>query len=215
VSRRTAENMNIMMRAVVTEGTGKNGALDFATVVAKTGTSSSHRDAWFVGFTGALVTGVWVGYDDFRPMAGITGGSLPAQAFKAYMSVAHKNYRSIPPIPGLGLDANQVAEQQRLQDLKRTDPGLAQAQMAQAAQKKTSLMPDQTRDALKKLSDAMRQAAGLQPTPASVTPSSGAAPPGLTPPPKSPRPPDQKAKPAPAVPERRAAMPGGVERPRP
>jgi penicillin-binding protein 1A len=215
VSRRTAENMNIMMRAVVTEGTGKNGALDFATVVAKTGTSSSHRDAWFVGFTGALVTGVWVGYDDFRPMAGITGGSLPAQAFKAYMSVAHKNYRSIPPIPGLGLDANQVAEQQRLQDLKRTDPGLAQAQIAQANQKKTSLMPDQTREALKKLSDAMRQAAGLQPTPASVTPSSGAAPPGLTPAPKSPRPPDQKAKPAPAVPERRAAMPGAAERPRP
>jgi penicillin-binding protein 1A len=215
VTRRTAENMNTMMRAVVTEGTGKNGALDFATVVAKTGTSSSHRDAWFVGFTGALVTGVWVGYDDFRPMAGITGGSLPAQAFKAYMSVAHKNYRTIPGIPGLGLDANQVAEQQRLQDLKRTDPGLAQAQIAQASQKKTSLMPDQTRDALKKLSDAMRQAAGLQPTPASVTPSSGAAPPGLTPAPKSPRPPDQKAKPAPAVPERRAAMPGAAERPRP
>ncbi len=215
VSRRTAEHMNQMMRAVVTEGTGKNGALDFATVVAKTGTSSSHRDAWFVGFTGALVTGVWVGYDDFRPMAGITGGSLPAQAFKAYMSVAHKNYRSIPGIPGLGLDANQVAEQQRLQDLKRTDPGLAQAQIAQANQKKTSLMPDQTRDALKKLSDAMRQAAGLQPTPASVTPSSGAAPPGITPAPKSPRPPDQKAKPAPAVPERRAAVPGAAERPRP
>ena len=160
------------------------------------------------------MTGVWVGYDDFRPMAGITGGSLPAQAFKAYMSVAHKNYRSIPGIPGLGLDANQVAEQQRLQDLKRTDPGLAQAQIAQAAQKKTSLMPDQTRDALKKLSDAMRQAAGLQPTPASTTPS-GAAPPGATPAPKSPRPPDQKAKPAVAAPERRADVPGAAERPRP
>ena len=215
VTRRTAEHMNQMMRAVVTEGTGKNGALDFATVVAKTGTSSSHRDAWFVGFTGALVTGVWVGYDDFRPMAGITGGSLPAQAFKAYMSVAHKNYRAIPGIPGIALDAHQVAEQQRLQDLKRTDPGLAQAQIAQAAQKKTSLMPDQTRDALKKLSEAMRQAAGLQPTPASATPPSSPAPPGAPPPaPKTPRQPDQKAKPAAPGPERRADAPGGAERPR-
>jgi penicillin-binding protein 1A len=199
---------------VVTDGTGKNGALDFATVVAKTGTSSSHRDAWFVGFTGALVTGVWVGYDDFRPMAGITGGSLPAQAFRAYNVVAHKNYRTIPPIPGLGLDANQVAEQQRLQDLKRTDPGLAQAQIAQAAQKKTSLMPDQTRDALKKLSEAMRQAAGLQPIPASAAPPSP-APSGVAPAPKSPRPPDPKAKQAVPGPERRADAPGPVERQRP
>ena len=209
VSRRTAEHMNQMMRAVVTEGTGKNGALDFATVVAKTGTSSSHRDAWFVGFTGALVTGVWVGYDDFRPMAGITGGALPAQAFRAYNVVAHKNYRSIPGIPGIALDAHQVAEQQRLQDLKRTDPGLAQAQIAQAAQKKTSLMPDQTRDALKKLSEAMRQAAGLQPTPASAAPS-GTGLPGATPAPKSPRPPDQKTKPGVPTPERRADAPGAA-----
>jgi hypothetical protein len=106
------------------------------------------------------------------------------------------------------LDANQVAEQQRLQELKRTDPGLAQAQIAQAAQKKTSLMPDQTRDALKKLSDAMRQAAGLQPTPTSAT-----TPAGMPPAPKSPRPPDQKAKPA-VAPERRADVPP-AERQRP
>jgi len=160
------------------------------------------------------VTGVWVGYDDFRPMAGITGGSLPAQAFKAYMSVAHKNYRSIPGIPGIALDAHQVAEQQRLQDLKRTDPGLAQAQIAQAAQKKTSLMPDQTRDALKKLSEAMRQAAGLQPTPASATPS-GSGLPGATPAPKAPRPPDPKTKPGVPASERRADVPGAAERSRP
>jgi penicillin-binding protein 1A len=125
------------------------------------------------------------------------------------MSVAHKNYRSIAGIPGLSLDANQVAEQQRLQELKRTDPGLAQAQIAQATQKKTSLMPDQTRDVLKKVAESMRQAAGLQPTPASATPAGG------TPAPKSPRPPDQKAKPTAAPPERRADVPGAGERPRP
>ena len=98
-------------------------------------------------------------------MPGITGGSLPAQAWHSYMSVAHKNYRVIPPIPGLGLHPNQVAEQQRLIELKRTDPGMAQAQIAQAAQKTTSIMPDQTRTALKRLAETMRQAADVQPTP--------------------------------------------------
>ena len=130
------------------------------------------------------------------------------------MSVAHKNNRNIPAIPGLGLHANQVAEQQRLHELKRTDPGLAQAQIAQATQKKTSLMPDQTRDVLKKLADAMRQAAGLQPTPASATPPRAPRR-RRTPRAEAPRPPDQKAKPAPGVPERRADMPGAAERPRP
>jgi penicillin-binding protein 1A len=198
VNRRVAEQMNQMMLEVVTNGTAKNAALDFTTVAGKTGTSSSWRDAWFVGFTGALVTGVWVGYDDFRPMNNITGGSLPAQAWKSYMSVAHKNYPSIPGIPGLGLHSNQVAEQQRLQELKRTDPGMAQAQIAQAAQKKSSIMPDQTREVLKKLADNMRQAAGLQPTAPSKA-----------------RPPDPKAKPAAApAADRRAEAPGG-ERLRP
>jgi penicillin-binding protein 1A len=221
VSRRVVEDMNQMMLAVVTNGTAQKAALDFATVVGKTGTSSSYRDAWFVGFTGALVTGVWVGYDDFRPMPGITGGSLPAQAWHSYMQVAHKNYPVIPPIPGLGLHPNQVADQQRLIDLKRTDPGMAQAQMAQAAQRPSSLMPDQTKVALKKLADTMRQAAGVQPTPASVTPASvpaaGASPPAAPAAPGAPkaRPPEPKAKPPTGAPERRAEVPAAGERPRP
>jgi penicillin-binding protein 1A len=217
VSRKVAEDMNQMMLAVVTNGTAAKAQLDFATVVGKTGTSSSYRDAWFVGFTGALVTGVWVGYDDFRPMPGITGGSLPTQAWHSYMSVAHKNYPTIPPIPGLGLHPNQVADQQRLTDLRRTDPGMAQAQMAQSTQKSSSLMPDQTRTALKKVADTMRQAAGLQPTPASATPA-GPTPATASPPsasPAKPRPPEPRAKQPVAGPERRAEVPGTTAPPRP
>jgi penicillin-binding protein 1A len=206
VSRKVVEDMNQMMLAVVTNGTAQKATLDFATVVGKTGTSSSYRDAWFVGFTGALVTGVWVGYDDFRPMPGITGGSLPTQAWHSYMSVAHKNYRTIPPIPGLGMHPNQVAEQQRLNELKRTDPGMAQAQVAQATQKTSSIMPDQTRVALKKVAETMRQAAGVQPAPASTAPTSGPFPPKG-------RPPEPKAKPPTAAPERRADVPGTGTRP--
>jgi penicillin-binding protein 1A len=165
LTTKVVENMNLLMQAVVSEGTGKRAALDFTTAVGKTGTSTNYRDAWFVGFTGALVTGVWVGYDDFRPMDNITGGSLPAQAWHAYMSVAH-NGRQIPQIMGLPLHPNQVAELQRLAELKRTDPGLAKAQLAQAAQKKTgSIMPDQTRDVLKRLAEALRRASGGEAVP--------------------------------------------------
>jgi penicillin-binding protein 1A len=142
--------------------------------VGKTGTSSGWRDAWFVGFTGALVTGVWVGHDDFRPMwlagGGVTGGTLPTQAWHAFMSVVHTN-RNIPTIPGLTPHPAQLAEQQRLAELKRTDPTLAQAQIAHATQKKSSIMADQTRDALRRLADGMRRAANPAATPVSTLPS--------------------------------------------
>jgi penicillin-binding protein 1A len=187
VSARVVEQMNQMMQAVVNEGTGRRAILDFTHAVGKTGTSSGWRDAWFVGFTGALVTGVWVGHDDFRPMwlngQGVTGGSLPASAWHAFMSVAHAN-RNIPPIQGLPPHPAQVAEQQRLVDLKRTDPGLAQAQIVQATQKRSSIMPDQTRDALKRLADSMLRATGQQATPVSapVAPPPASAPAAREPP---------------------------------
>jgi len=223
VSRKVAEEMNQMMLAVVTNGTAQKATLDFATVAGKTGTSSSYRDAWFVGFTGALVTGVWVGYDDFRPMPGITGGSLPTQTWHSYMQVALRNYRTIPQIPGLGPNPNQGVEPQRVSDLRRPDPGQTQPDAAQA-QRKSSLMPDQTRTVLKKLADNLRQAAGIAPVPASTPapspaatpppPSPAAAPPGAAP--ARPRQPEPKGRAmgSPAS-ERRAEAPDGAQRQRP
>ena len=173
IDRRVVEMMNQMMLAVVTEGTGRRAILDFTHAVGKTGTSSGWRDAWFLGFTGALVTGVWVGHDDFRPMwlagGGVTGGTLPTQAWRAFMSVVHAN-RNIPTIPGLTPHPAQVAEQQRLAELKRTDPSLAQAQIAHATQKKSSIMADQTRDALRRLADSMRRTGSPAATPVSTLP---------------------------------------------
>ena len=183
VSTRVVEQMNQMMLAVVQEGTGRRAILDFTHAVGKTGTSSSWRDAWFVGFTGALVTGVWVGHDDFRPMwlngQGVTGGSLPATAWHAFMSVAHTN-RNIPPIQGLPPHPVQVAEQARIAELKRTDPSLAQAQIAQASQKRSTIMPDQTRETLKRLADSMLRASGAQATPVSAPAPGGWASTGVT-----------------------------------
>lgn len=164
VERRVAEQMNQMMQMVVEEGTGKRAALEFTHAVGKTGTSSGYRDAWFMGFTGQLVTGVWVGNDEFRPMDNITGGSLPAQIWNSFMSVAHTNM-NIPTIPGLPPHPTQVAELQRLAELKRADPTLAQAQPAAAetARKSPSLMGDPTREALKRIGLSLRKAAGLEP----------------------------------------------------
>ena len=73
-----------MMMDVVTYGTGTRAALD-RPVAGKTGTSSDYRDAWFLGFTGNYVTGVWVGNDNNKPMKKVTGGNIPAQLWHNYM----------------------------------------------------------------------------------------------------------------------------------
>lgn len=81
--------MNNMLIAVTTIGTGR-GAQIGRPVAGKTGTTSDYRDAWFVGFTPQLATGVWVGNDDTSPMKKITGGSLPASIWHQFMTEAMK-----------------------------------------------------------------------------------------------------------------------------
>ncbi len=177
-------DMNQMMAAVVTEGTGKKAALEITQAVGKTGTSSSYRDAWFMGLTGQYVTGVWLGNDDFRPMTisasagetahGVTGGGLPAQTWQAYNTVAHTS-ANVPTLPGLSPHPKLIQEQQRLAELKRTEPALAAAQSQ--GTRKGSIMPDATRDSLKRLAETLRKVAGLAPP---TSPAPGATP-GLTP----------------------------------
>ncbi len=59
----------------------RRAQLEFTYSAGKTGTSSAYRDAWFIGFTGQYVVGVWLGNDDFTPMSRVTGGSFPAQTW--------------------------------------------------------------------------------------------------------------------------------------
>jgi penicillin-binding protein 1A len=96
-----AEEMNRMLHAVNTSGTGRRALIDGVPTAGKTGTSQAHRDAWYVGYTGNLVTSVWMGNDDFRPTRRLTGGQLPAMAWQHYMSHAHQGI-DLRPIPGVG-----------------------------------------------------------------------------------------------------------------
>ena len=80
--------MNGMLTRVVREGTGRRAQLARHRVAGKTGTSQAFRDALFVGYTGQLTTGVWFGNDDGTPTKKVTGGALPATAWKTYMEAA-------------------------------------------------------------------------------------------------------------------------------
>jgi len=89
LDRTTTDTMISMLQGVIQFGTGH--AADIGRPAAgKTGTSDDHRDAWFIGFTPEMVTGVWVGNDDNTPMQvgqgkGLTGGALPAEIWRNYM----------------------------------------------------------------------------------------------------------------------------------
>ncbi len=78
IREEAARQLTWMMSQVVARGTGTRARIDGWQIAGKTGTTQGSRDAWFIGFTGDYVTGVWMGYDDNRRLSGVTGGGLPA-----------------------------------------------------------------------------------------------------------------------------------------
>ena len=93
------EAANRMLAATIADGTGKRAAIGDQ-AAGKTGTTQQYRDAWFVGYTSALVTGIWTGHDNNKPVPEMTGGKLPAQLWAAFMQEALKN-RRVAGLPGL------------------------------------------------------------------------------------------------------------------
>ncbi|UIP07621.1 PBP1A family penicillin-binding protein [Erythrobacter sp. SDW2] len=84
-----AAGMVDLLQAAVQTGTGRAAQIG-RPVAGKTGTTSSNKDGYFVGFSSGITTGVWMGRDDSKAVGGLQGGRAPAQAFAAFMRYAVK-----------------------------------------------------------------------------------------------------------------------------
>ncbi len=96
ITPHAAEQLIYMMSQVVEEGTGGRARMEGREVAGKTGTTQAARDAWFVGFTADYVAGVWMGFDDNRPLTGVTGGGLPAEIWRQAMERVHADLPARP-----------------------------------------------------------------------------------------------------------------------
>jgi len=85
-----AAQMTDLLQAAVLTGTGRAAQIG-RPVAGKTGTTSSNKDGWFLGFSSGLTTGVWMGRDDAKRVSGLQGGTAPARAFHDFMARAVAN----------------------------------------------------------------------------------------------------------------------------
>jgi penicillin-binding protein 1A len=97
ISPETAFVMTDLLKAVVEEGTGWRARALKRPVTGKTGTTNDLRDAWFIGYSPTLITGVWVGYDDRTPMGkGETGSRAACPIWLSFMKEALDGKPVIP-----------------------------------------------------------------------------------------------------------------------
>jgi penicillin-binding protein 1A len=101
VDARYVAMMNSMMRETLAYGTARTASLPGWQAAGKTGTSQDYRDAWFIGYTSRLITGVWLGNDDSSPTRKATGGGLPVEIWSRFMRAALHSVAPAP-LPGLG-----------------------------------------------------------------------------------------------------------------
>ncbi|MDZ4371131.1 MAG: PBP1A family penicillin-binding protein, partial [Phenylobacterium sp.] len=92
-------DLNRMLRTAVASGTGGRARVAGYDLAGKTGTTSDYKDAWFCGYTGGFASCAWMGRDDGRPMARISGATAPAEMWRAFMTAA------LPRVPRQGIPA--------------------------------------------------------------------------------------------------------------
>ena len=112
ITQQASEQLIYMMNQVVNGGTGSRANLSDREVAGKTGTTQAARDAWFLGFSADYVAGVWMGYDDNRPLTGVTGAGLPAEIWRETMVRVHEGMpaRPLPMIRPAAPPEAQVAQ---------------------------------------------------------------------------------------------------------
>ena len=86
IQESAARKLTWMMYQVVEGGSGQRAGVEGWEIAGKTGTTQGARDAWFIGFSGDYVAGVWMGYDNNTPLTGVTGSGLPAEIWHETMT---------------------------------------------------------------------------------------------------------------------------------
>jgi penicillin-binding protein 1A len=142
-----AAEMTDLLQSAVLSGTGTAAQIG-RPVAGKTGTTTSNKDGWFIGFSSGLTTGIWMGRDDARPIPGLWGGTSPARAFHDFMSVAVANrpveqFQTQVPMPdwqltpeeeefgNQSMDANQMAPMVDENGMPLNQPPMEQGQPQQ------------------------------------------------------------------------------------
>ncbi|MGY4600003.1 penicillin-binding protein 1A [Bradyrhizobium sp. GM22.5] len=148
--------MNAMMRETLISGTAKKAEIPGWPAAGKTGTSQDYRDAWFIGYTANLVTGVWLGNDDNSPTKKATGGGLPVEVWSRFMRTAHEGVpvaalpelsRWLGPVePGAGdvagVAANSGSARTRTGQQRRLSPTPHARQCATGGSRRTRWLAD-------------------------------------------------------------------------
>ena len=101
VDPRYVAMMSAMMHETLASGTARKADLPGWPAAGKTGTSQDFRDAWFIGYTSHLVSGIWLGNDDNTPTRKATGGGLPVEIWSRFMKTAHQGFTPVG-LPGVG-----------------------------------------------------------------------------------------------------------------
>jgi len=106
-----AAEMTDLLQSAVLTGTGRAAQIG-RPVAGKTGTTSSNKDGWFIGFSSGLTAGVWMGRDNARPVGGLQGGTAPARAFHDFMvaAVARRpveQFETAVPLPDWQLEPEE------------------------------------------------------------------------------------------------------------
>jgi penicillin-binding protein 1A len=129
IEPRNVAMMNTMMEETLLSGTARKAEIPGWMAAGKTGTSQDFRDAWFIGYTADLVTGVWLGNDDNSPTRKATGGGLPVEVWTRFMRAAHQGVpvAALPNSQAGGLFSNvaQVTPQANAASASATPASLA------------------------------------------------------------------------------------------
>lgn len=141
INERNAYTLTDMLKGVITRGTGTAANIG-RPAAGKTGTTDDNKDAWFIGFTPDLVAAVWMGYDNDGNLGSVTGGTIPAKIWHAFMIRAAAKYPARDFIRPNGL---VIPESTETEDKSSTSDGTQPN--ASKNEKKDAKTPEQGKPA--------------------------------------------------------------------